>query len=211
MPCNEPKCEHWTLLALLPKKKLVLYLDSLDADVVTPVTYRAVSKIASLIKELDKSTDTTQWQFVVNTTDDIKQQANGYGDCGIFTSLYARDLVSKGSMIDVSSMYSFRQLMLLDLHQRRLHSLPSEGIQLEQDYAVDYVSNYYIGRVVHQNSDLVTVKFLHRTGTSHFNWPKTDDIEEFTFLAFSMDPYTSRILVLFMYHSRKRLSSCSRR
>ena len=30
VPCNEPKCEHWTLLAVLPKKKLVMYLDSLD-------------------------------------------------------------------------------------------------------------------------------------------------------------------------------------
>ena len=148
VPCNEPKCEHWTLLAVLPKKKLVLCLDSLAADVVTPTSYRAVSKMASLIKELDKSTDTTQWQLVVNTKDDIKQQANGY-DCGIFTCLYARCLVSKGSMIDVSSMHSFRQLMLLDLHQRRLHSLPLEGIQLEQYYAVDYVSNYYIRIVLH--------------------------------------------------------------
>ena len=70
--CNEPKYEHWTLLAVLPKKKLVLYLDSLAADVVTPTSYRTVSKMASLIKELDKSTDTTQLQFVV-TKDDIKQ------------------------------------------------------------------------------------------------------------------------------------------
>ena len=87
--------------------------------------------MASLIKELDKSTDTNQWQFVVNTKDDIKRQANGY-DCGNFICLYARCLVSEGSMIDVSSMHSFRKLMLLDLHERSLRPLPPEGIQLEQ-------------------------------------------------------------------------------
>ena len=80
-------------------------------------------------------------------------------------------------MIDVSSMNSFRKLMLLDLHQRRLHPLPPKGIQLEHYYAVDSVSNH-IGRVLPQNQDFVTLKFLHRTGASCFNWPRTDDIDE---------------------------------
>ena len=140
-------------VGIVPCKRVVEDADELllqnAADIVTPTSYRAVSKMASLIKELNKSTDTTQWQFVVNTKDDIEQQANGY-HCRIFTCLYAHCLVSEGSMIDVSNMLSFRKLMLLDLHQRSLHPLPPEGIQLEQYYAVDYVSNYYIGRVLHQ-------------------------------------------------------------
>ena len=148
VPCNEPKCEHWPFSLYYQKKKLVLYLDSLAADVVTPTSYRAVSKMASLIKELDKSTDTNQWQFVVNTNKGVKQQANGY-DCGIFTCLYASCLVSEGSMIDVSSMHSFRKLMLLDY--TREACIP------------------YLRKEFNLNSGLC-VKL--------FNWPKTDDIDE---------------------------------
>ena len=91
--------------------------------------------MASLIKELDDRTDIRQWKFAVNTKD-LKQQTNAY-DCGIFTCLYARCLVNEGMMIDDASIHSFRMLILLDLHQRSLHPLPPEEIQLEHYYAVD--------------------------------------------------------------------------
>jgi hypothetical protein len=133
--------------------------------------------MASLIKELDKSTDINQWKFTVNTKDDLRQQTNAY-DCGIFTCLYANCLVNQGVMIDNPSINSFRKLMLLNLHWRSLHPVPPEGIELEHYYAVDYVSNYYIGRVLIQNQDLVTVKFLHRVGACRFDWPKIDDVDE---------------------------------
>ena len=125
VPCNDPKSEHWILLAVFPKTKLVMCLDSLASGVIKPTTYRAVLKMTSLIKELDDRTDIRQWRFAVNTKDDLKQQTNTY-DCGIFTCLYACCLVNEGMMIDDPSIHSFKKLMLLDLYQRSLHPLPPE-------------------------------------------------------------------------------------
>ena len=178
VPCSDPKEKHWVLLAVFPKKKLVMCLDSLACDFIKPTSYQAIYKMASLIKELNNCTDINQWKFAVNKKDDLQQQTNAY-DRGVFTCLYASCLVNQGKMIDDLSIHSFRKLILLDLHQRSLHPLTSKGVQLEHYYAVDYVSNYYIRRVLMvNNQDIATVKFLHRVGASRFDWPKSHDVDE---------------------------------
>lgn len=177
IPCNDSQSEHWTLLVVLPKKKLILYLDSLAADIIKPLADKSISKVALLIKELDNSVDISKWKFCVNTKDDVPQQSNSY-DCGAFICLYARCLLGLSQMIDGTSFNSFRKLVLVELHERMLKQIPPEGIQVEQYYAVEYVENYYIGRVLSQNGDYVKLKFLHRVGAHSFNWPRRDDVDE---------------------------------
>ena len=53
--------------------------------------------------------------------------------------------VGYGEIISDASISDFRKPMLLELHQRKLHSIPPEGILPEQYYAVEYVETYYIG------------------------------------------------------------------
>ena len=74
-----------------------------------------------------------------------------------------REIISDASISD------FRKLMLLELHQRKLHSIPPEGILPEQYYAVEYVETYYIGQIALSQADsFVRFKFLHQVGAKSF-------------------------------------------
>ena len=75
---------------------------------------------------------------------DVPEQTNAY-DCGVFTCLYDACRVGYGEIISDANISDFRKPMLLELHQRKLHSIPPEGILPEQYYAVEYVETYYIG------------------------------------------------------------------
>ena len=71
--------------------------------------------------------------------------------------------------------------MLLELHQRKLHPIPPEGIlPAEQYYAVEYVETYYIGNAQSQADSFVNVrfKFLHRVGAKSFDWPSRDNVDD---------------------------------
>ena len=57
--CTDSQSEHWSLLAILPKKKLVLFLDRLTSGVVKPIA-------ALLLKELDNKVDIGKEKFSVN-------------------------------------------------------------------------------------------------------------------------------------------------
>ena len=67
--------------------------------------------------------------------------------------------------------------MILELHENTLYSMPTKGILPEDYYAVDYVKNYYLGRVLEANEPFVKFKFLHKVGPSTFDWPERDDID----------------------------------
>ena len=81
-------------------------------------------------------------------------------------------------MISHASISGFMKLMLLELHERKLHQIPPEGILPEQYYAVEYVENYYIGRALSQADSFVKFKFLHRVGVKSFDWPRWDDLDD---------------------------------
>ena len=60
-------------------------------------------------------------------------------------------------------------MMILDLHQ-----------QLESYYVVDYVTKFYIGRLLRAQDWVLTFKFLYTsqcTGLTVFDWPRRDDVE----------------------------------
>ena len=44
-------------------------------------------------------------------------------------------------------------------------------------YAVDYIKNYYFGRVIDKNDSFVQFKFLHRVGATTYHWPRRDDMD----------------------------------
>ena len=113
----------------------------------------------------------------MNKKGDVPEQTNDY-DCGVFTCLYARCLVGYGEMICDASISDFRKLMLLELHQRKLHPIPPEDILPEQCYAVEYVENYYIGRALSQADSFVRFKSLHRVSAKSFDWPSRDDVDD---------------------------------
>ena len=84
VPCNPTHSEHWFLLAALPKKKIVIVLDSLAGDIVKPTTQNALNKMGSVLLNVDPSCNLEKWNFIYNFKHDIPQQDNG-DDCGVCT------------------------------------------------------------------------------------------------------------------------------
>lgn len=100
-------------------------------DPLTAFPHHDTRILQSLIKELDISSDISEWKFVFNRKNDLRQQDNGY-DYGVF--ICCCSVANRGAMIYDSNISSLGNLMLLDLHQRRLYPLPFEGIQLKKYY-----------------------------------------------------------------------------
>lgn len=119
-----------------------------------------------LLKKINSSIDLDQLKLIVNK----KGQPNDY-NCGVITCLYARCLVGHGEMISDARMSDFRKLMLLELHERKLHPIPPE-----QYCAVEYVENYY--NWLSQANSFVKFKFLHGVGAKAFDWPSRDDLDD---------------------------------
>ena len=68
--------------------------------------------------------------------------------------------------------------MIQELHQNKRSALPLMPIQREEYYAVDYVKNFYIGRVLDVIMDFLQLKFLYKVGATTFHWPKRDDVDQ---------------------------------
>ena len=94
VPCNSFQSEHWFALAVMPKKKQVVSLDSKVRDFVKSTICDALLKMGSFLVELDESVDLSEWAFFSNRQQDVPQQAN-LSDCGVYTCLFARCLFSK--------------------------------------------------------------------------------------------------------------------
>ena len=80
----------------------------------------------------------------VNMCNEIPQQQNGY-DCGIFTCLYARCLATGCPMVVQDNIPALRQVMIVELHQRKLSSLPGPTVKAGEYCAVEFVQNFYFG------------------------------------------------------------------
>ena len=167
IPCNPVHLSHWYLLAVFPKEKLVVVLDSLVGNYVKPSTEKAVSKVANILKAIEPNCNLEEWTFTVNRPDDIPQQNNAQ-DCGVFTCLCARCLARLGPMVDAASISEFRKCIIFSEHRGELQPIPVPNITLEQYYAVDYIKNYYIGRAIGVRNGVVKFKFLHRVSTTKF-------------------------------------------
>ena len=151
-------------------------LDSLPGKFIKPTVLKQVEKMVSLLVKVDQSIDIDQWSFFSNRPGEIPQQDNTY-DCGIFTCLYARCLATRCQMIPKTEVPTYRQLMIQELHQKRLCPIPPPTIQPREYYAVDYIKNYYFGRIIDKNDSFVQFKFLHRVGATTYHWPRRDDMD----------------------------------
>ena len=78
VPCNTPESEHWTLLAVLPKEKSVVVLDSIPSNHIKHTSLDAISKMCGLLKEINSSIDLNQWKLIVNKKGDVPEQTNDY-------------------------------------------------------------------------------------------------------------------------------------
>ena len=175
-PCNDIQSEHWFLRVMFPQEMCIVVLDSLPGKFMKPTVLKQVEKMVSLLVKVDQSIDIDQWSFFSNRPGEIPQQDNTY-DCGIFTCLYARCLATRCQMIPKTEVPLYRQLMIQELHQKRLCPIPPPAIQPREYYAVDYIKNYYFGRVIGKNDCFVQFKFLHRVGATTYHWPRRDDMD----------------------------------
>ena len=57
VPCNTPESEHLTLLAVLPKEKSVVVLDSMPSNHIKHTRRYAISKMRYLLKEINSNVD----------------------------------------------------------------------------------------------------------------------------------------------------------
>ncbi|KAK3746671.1 hypothetical protein QZH41_007951 [Actinostola sp. cb2023] len=179
VPCNPGQSKHWFLLVVLPKEKEILVLDSLAGSFTKPSAENAIQKMWKLLEDVDSSLDKKQWRFYTNTPKDIPQQLNSF-DCGLFICLYARCLLQ--SPVPYSDSHNFRRHMILELHEKELHSFTRPFVQQDRYYAVEYQKTYYFGRVLgsYDGAGFVDFKFLHSTvcsGAKVFAWPRRDDID----------------------------------
>ena len=176
-PCNSPNSEHWFLGVVLPTEKSLVVLDSLPGQFVKPTVSRRVKKMMSFLQRTDTTINISEWSFYVNKPGEIPQQVNQF-DCGVFTCLYARCLATKCLMITQPHIPAYRKLMIKELHQKKLSPLPPTPVQKGEYYAVDYVKNFYIGRVLDVTKDCVQFKFLHKVGATTFHWPRREDVDQ---------------------------------
>ena len=161
---------------MFPQEMCIVVLDSLPGKFIKPTVLKQVEKMVSLLVKVDQSIDIDQWSFFSNRPNEIPQQDNTY-DCGIFTCLYARCLATRCQMIPKTEVPTYRQLMIQELHQKRLCPNPPPAIQPRKYYAVDYIKNYYFGRIIDKNDSFVQFKFLHRVGATTYHWPRRDDMD----------------------------------
>ncbi|KAL9958512.1 hypothetical protein ACROYT_G035538 [Oculina patagonica] len=182
VPCNSGNSHHWFLLVVQPPQQRVLVLDSMPGSFIKPTAYQAIQKVTKLLKEIDGHIAVEEWSFYTNRPGDIPSQRNDY-DCGIFTCMYARSLLSISPMIvpTIHSMSDLRSYMILELHQNSILPIPPVNMKVDEYYAIDYVSQYYFGRVLQIHGQFIKFKFLHcvRQGANAanlFDWPRRDDI-----------------------------------
>ena len=151
-PCNDTQSKHWFLGVMFLKEMCIVVLDSLPGKFLKPTVLRRVEKMVSLLK-VDRSTDINQWSYYSNKEDEIPEQNNTY-DCGIYTCLYAKCVATRCAMIPKTKVPTFRELMIQELHQKKLCPIPPPAIQPGEYYAVAYVKNYYFGRIIQKKAFL---------------------------------------------------------
>ena len=78
-------------------------------------------------------------------------------------------------MVVQDNIPALRQVMIVELHQRKLSSLPGPTVTAGEDYAVAFVQNVYFCRVLEVNESSVTLKFLHHVGAETFHCPRRND------------------------------------
>ena len=163
IPCNKPNIEHWSLLVVLLKCKIAAVLDSKAEGFVKPSAQNMLNKIGAVLQEL--GFDLEGWTFACNTEEELPQQSNDF-DCGLYMyiCLYARCLSGLGPMIKEPCFPDFRLGMAYNLHRKILQKIPEQDIEVDQFYAVDYHTNYYIGRALGIENQMVTFRYLHRVG-----------------------------------------------
>lgn len=125
--------------------------------------------MSNVLEELDCNVQ--EWSFMCNTKAEIPQQSYDY-DCGVFISLYARCLAGLGPLVQESFFRNFRLGMVYNLQRRMLLKIPESDIMVEKYYAVDYLTNYYIGRAISIENQMVKFKYLYRVGADRFDWPR---------------------------------------
>lgn len=67
--------------------------------------------------------------------------------------------------------------MTYNLHIRILQKITEPDITVDQFYAVDYLTNYYINRAQSVENQMVTFRYLHRVGAFKFDFPRRADID----------------------------------
>ena len=184
VPCNSGNSRHWFLLVVQPPLQRAFVLDSIPVSFVKPTAYQAIKKVTKLLKEIDDNVKVEEWSFYTNKPGDIPSQPNDY-DCGIFTCMYARSLVKASPMIlpTIRSISDLRSYMILELHRNALLPIPPLSMKVDEYYAVDYVSHYYFGRVLHIQGEFIRFKFLHpvrhgENAANSFDWPRRDDVAD---------------------------------
>ena len=55
--------------------------------------------------------------------------------------------------------------------------IPPMPIHQGEYYAVDYVKNFYIGKVLDATAEHVRFKFLYKVGATNFHWPRREDVD----------------------------------
>ena len=180
--CNPGQSKHWFLLAVLPREKKIIVLDSKAGSFTKPTTQHAIEKMWRLLQQVDNHLDAKHWLFATNTPKDVPQQPNSF-DCGVFLCFFARSLVLQSPVPNTNSVHTFRRHMILELHEQKLDSFtqPSTCIQGNKYYAVEYQKTYYFGRALESpDGAFINFKFLHSTvssGEREFYWPRRDDID----------------------------------
>ena len=184
IPCNIDSSRHWFLLVVQPPMQRVVVFDSMPGSFIKPTVYKAIEKIAKLLKEVDGNLKIEEWCFYANKPGDILSQRNDF-DCGVFTCMYARSLLSMSPMIvpNSQSISDVRSYLILELHRNSLLPIPPHGLKVDDYYAADYVNSYYFGRVIQIQGQFAQFKFLHRVRLGAnageiFNWPTRDDVAD---------------------------------
>lgn len=81
----------------------------------------------------------------------------------------------------IHSMSDLRSYTILELHRNTILPIPPLNMKVDEYHAIDYVSQYYFGRVLQIHGQFIKFKFLHcvqhgANAANLFDWPWRDDI-----------------------------------
>ena len=140
-------------------------LDSLPADFVKPTAHGTITKMCQVLEQIGKTFTNISGNLLPTTSMTFHCKIMGMTVVFLCPFLQ-RCLSDKGmSMIKPGDIPDLRKNMILELHEKRLNTIPAEPIRVNKYYAVDYACKRYFGRVVYTDG-FVKFKFLHSAGAN---------------------------------------------
>ena len=94
MPVHQKDRNHWSVVGIYPKVKVIVHCDSMRSDDADKIVFEIVAKLLSkCFSFLGRKLSKKSWKVVPLHNYGLQQQSDGY-NCGVFACLFAYSLLT---------------------------------------------------------------------------------------------------------------------